>query len=220
MNHRLLPILTLLALAACRPMPPMPRYPEPRNLLTFEGSSRAATPPSGNRRRAPGEPRPGGALRQPARRAARREVYDTRRTSLERRGKTTSPAGKLLLEGKEVGQMTLTAYAALCRDSLHPSGLHQISRCPVDTAWSRSTRTVSALRGADLAPLSGRGSRALPKVGRRPRRRSWTCCVYDTRCARKSAATMRTPYARGDRRHQPAYDNSQINARVRLAGRS
>jgi len=75
MNHRLLPILTLLALAA---LPAHAAHAadtaEPRNLLTFEGSKPGRDGPhSGNRRRAPGEPRPGGALRQPARRAARRE---------------------------------------------------------------------------------------------------------------------------------------------------
>ncbi|HZF08816.1 MAG TPA: M12 family metallo-peptidase [Thermoanaerobaculia bacterium] len=230
MNHRLLPILTLLALAA---LPAHAAHAadtadtaEPRNLLTFEGSSRAATAPTPGiaaERRVSLDP---AALSgNPRVELLDGKVYDTRRTSLERRGKDDFTwRGKLLLEGKEVGQMTLTAYAGHYAATLYtPSGLHQIEPVPGGHRLVQIDENgLPRCGGAISPPLSGGGgSRALPKVGKAAAAPVMDVLVlYDDAVRQKLGGddAARAYAQQGIDVTNSAYDNSQINARVRLAG--
>src|SRR3954463_15051602 len=116
MKRNLLPTLALLALTA---LPA--RAAEPRNLLTFLGGGRSVSAPT-----------PGIAAERrvsldaaalagnPRIELLDGTVYDTRRTGIERRGPNDfSWRGKLLADGKEVGEMTLSAYAGHYAATLH-----------------------------------------------------------------------------------------------------
>jgi hypothetical protein len=232
MQRTLLSILALLVITA---LPA--RGEEPRSLLTFLD---AAKGPS-----AKGIPSPTPGI------AAERRVridlsalagnprlelldgttYDTRQTGTERRGTADFTwRGKLLKEGQEVGEMTLTSVSGRTAATiLLPSGLYQI-----EPVAGREERLVQI----DEAALPGCHGGVSPHVeGGLPRSKAAraTAAPFASPSAQStvdvlvlythpvlvklgSVAAVRANVQTSIDMANTSYQNSQINARVRLVG--
>ncbi|HEV7518075.1 MAG TPA: zinc-dependent metalloprotease family protein, partial [Thermoanaerobaculia bacterium] len=226
MKRTLLPILTLLALTA---LPA--RGAEPRSLLTFLDTGTSG-------KRAAPAPSPGIAAERQVRvdlaalagnprlELLDGTVYETRQTGTERRGTADFTwRGKVLLAGKEVGQITLTAVAGRTAATITvPSGVYQIEPQP-----GGGQRLVEIDEGAlphchgGVPPaVAGSGLR-LPKAGRAAAASSSPSTIDllalytpTVLVALGSPEAVRATIQDSVDMANTVYQNSQVNARVRL----
>jgi hypothetical protein len=229
MKRTLLPILTLSMLAA---LPA--RGAEPRSLLTFldlggiggASGKRAVTHPDVPGIAAEREVRVDldALAGNPRLELLDGTVYDTRQTGIERRGAADFTwRGKVLLAGKEVGQMTLTALAGRTAATITlDSGLYQIE--PQPGGGQRLVEidegALPRCHGPLTAPVVGGGLR-LPKAARASAPSTIDVLVLYTHpvlLALGSPEAVRVTVQDSIDITNTAYENSQINARVRLVG--
>ena len=226
MKRTLLPLLVLFALTA---LPA--RGEEARSLLTFLDAGKSATvlPPAGIAAERQVQVDLGALAGSPRLELLDGTVYETRQTGTERRGSADFTwRGKVLLAGKEVGQMTLTAVAGRTAATITvPSGLYQIE--PRSGGGERLVEideaALSRCRGG-VSPHVVGGGLPLPKRGKAAAGAAsapstvdvlvfYTHPVLldlDTVDAVKAVVQDSIDMA------NTAYQNSQINARLRLVG--
>jgi hypothetical protein len=225
MKRNRLPLLALLALAALPALPALPaNAAEPRPLFTFlDGGKRAASPPPGVAAQRAVRIDLAALEGNPRLTLLDGTVYDTRKTGTERRGDADFTwRGKVLLEGKEVGQMTLTSVAGRTAATITlPSGIYQIE--PTATGGEALVEidegALPGCHGAVEPPVSGSG--LSPHRGKASATSTIDVLVFYTHpvlVALGSTDAVRATVQDSIDMTNTAYQNSQINARVRLVG--
>lgn len=223
MKRTLLPLLVVFALTA---LPA--RGEEARDLLTFLDAGKSAGV-SGVAAERQVQVDLGALAGSPRLELLDGTVYETRQTGTERRGSADFTwRGKVLLAGKEVGQMTLTAVAGRTAATITvPSGLYQIE--PRSGGGERLVEideaALSRCHGG-VSPHVVGGGLPLPKWGKAAAGAASTPSTVDvlvfythpvlldldTVDAVKAVVQDSIDMA------NTAYQNSQINARLRLVG--
>ncbi|MEA2694794.1 MAG: peptidyl-Asp metalloendopeptidase [Acidobacteriota bacterium] len=224
MKRTLLATLTLVALTA------LPARGEgPGNLLTFldAGVQRGVTPGIAASRAVKVDL--GSLAGNPHLPLLDGKVYDTRQTGTERRGAADFTwRGKVLLEGEEVGQMTLTSVAGRTAATLTlSSGLYQIEPQPGggerlveidEPALAKCHNPIApAVRGSGLR---------LPKAGRAAAAAASAPSTIDVLVlythpvlvALGSPDAVRATIQDSIDMANTAYQNSNVNAHLRLVG--
>jgi peptidyl-Asp metalloendopeptidase len=229
MKTPLLPTLVLLALSASSGRPA--RGAEPQRLLTFIGSTKSAATAAPEAPAARLEQRVSLDLASldgsPRLELLDGRVYDTQKTGFERRGpQDFTWRGKVLLDGKEVGQMTLSSYAGRSAATITLHGeLYQIE--PLADGGHRLVQmdesVLPGCAGGIAPPHLARQGGPRPKVGHAAADATTTLDVLALYSPAALTALRTEDAVRAVIQQEidignTAYQNSQINARLRLVG--
>lgn len=225
MKHTLLSILTLFVLA----LPA--RGEEPRNLLTFVDSAKSALP---HTRGIAAQRRVridlGALAGNPRLELLDGTIYETRQTGTERRGNADLTwRGKLLQGGQEVGQMTLTAVSGRIAATITlPSGIYLIEPRPggEERLLEIDEAALPPCHGG-ISPPIPTGGLAQPKAGKAtagaPDSAPSTIDVlvlytHPVLATLGSVDAVRANVQSAIDTANFSYENSQVNAKVRLVG--